>query len=346
MLIRNFSHIQSTGLRVSMLDEDSQLPDISTAEQQFIIPAIGQTLYNALDELLNLLEAPPPPPPDPLDEQEPEPPTPPDENLLNLLPRVQKPLAAFAYMADLPAIHTRLTSAGLRQTTSDGMPTAYRWQYDQMKAYLEERAYHTLEQMLQFLYDNATIYDEWINQDLLTMRTVLLFKSGNDFGKYYRLQQPYRTYMHLLPIIDEVIDQYLAPSVGRDFLEEISAMENPDDDTFNLLTSLRYAAANIAISKAAQKLPFRISPEGFTIINNIGSANMTATEQNVQVKDMGYLQKHTLADGEQYLRRAVRLLQTKASAELWNTFFDSDLYKGPDAYQADSGNSRRKIFRL
>jgi hypothetical protein len=152
--------------------------------------------------------------------------------------------------------------------------------------------------------------------------------------------------MHLLPIIDEVIDQYLAPSVGRDFLEEISAMENPDDDTFNLLTSLRYAAANIAISKAAQKLPFRISPEGFTIINNIGSANMTATEQNVQVKDMGYLQKHTLADGEQYLRRAVRLLQTKASAELWNTFFDSDLYKGPDAYQADSGNSRRKIFRL
>jgi hypothetical protein len=58
------------------------------------------------------------------------------------------------------------------------------------------------------------------------------------------------------------------------------------------------------------------------------------------------LQKSTQADGEQAMRRAIMFLQTLSSADLWPTFFESDLYKGPDAYKPDTGNSTRKIFRM
>jgi hypothetical protein len=332
MLIRTFQHIQDSGLRVSMLDEDSQLPDIATAEQQYIIPAIGQALYTALDAALDNL----------YNED-----TPPAAALVTLLPMVQKPLAAFAYLADLPAIHTRLTSSGIRQTTSEGMPTAYRWQYDEVKAYLEERAYHTMEVMLAYLYANADDYTD-IDTDLQANRATQIFTNGAHFALYFQLRQPFRTFIHLQPLLTEVVQQYITPAIGDDFLTELLAIADPDANTRKLLASLRYAAANLTISKAVQKLPYRISPNGFTIINATGGggAQSAPAEVNAASNQTGILHKRAEADGEQAMRRAIKYLQTLASADLWATFYESDLYKGPDAYKPDTGNSTRKIFRM
>jgi hypothetical protein len=340
MLIRTFQQISDSGLRVSMLDEDSQLPDIATAEQQFIIPAIGQALYDALDEVLDIQAMPAPAPGGPANPV-------PDEDLVALLPMVQKPLAAFAYLADLPAIHTRLTSSGIRQTTSEGMPTAYRWQYDEMKAFLEERAYHTLEVMLAYLYANAADYTD-INTDIQDNRAAQLFTNGAQFATFFQLRQPFRTFIHLQPLLTEVVQQYITPAIGEDFLTELLAEAEPSLHSIKLLASLRYAAANLTISKAVQKLPYRISPDGFTIINAAGGggAQSTPAEVNVTAQQAGLLQKRAEADGEQAMRRAIKYLQTLATAELWPTFFTSDLYKGPDAYKPDTGNSTRKIFRM
>jgi hypothetical protein len=314
-----------------MLDEDSQLPDIATAEQQFIIPVIGQALYTALDDALSAQ----------YDED-----NPPEAALLTLIPMVQKPLAAFAYMADLPSIHTRLTSSGIRQTTSEGMPTAYRWQYDEVKAYLEERAYLTLEVMLAYLYSNAADYTDYIDADLQDNRAPQMFTNGAQFAAYFQLKQPFRTFIYLQPLLAEVIQQYISPAIGDEFLAEVLSMAEPDSNTRKLQASLRYAAANLTISKAVQKLPYRISPDGFTIINATGAAQTVPGEKNLPATDTGILQKRAEADGEQAMRRAIKYLQTLATAELWPTFFESDLYKGPDAYKPDTGNSTRKIFRM
>lgn len=322
-----------------MLDEDSQLPDIATAEQQFIIPAIGQQLYNALNDTLDILSLPEP------DEGDPENPTP-DAALAALLPMVQKPLAAFAYWAELPAMHMRITSSGIRQTTSDGMPTAYRWQYEAAAAYLEERAYHTMEEMLRYLYIHAEDYND-IDQELQTARQQAIFQSGHHFSQYYRLRQPYRTFMHLKPLVEEVIIQHIAPSVGPVFLGELMQTPNPDTTDQQLINALRYATANLTIHKAVQKMPFKLTPDGFTIITNLSGGAATApADQNAAIRDMGFLQKITQTDGDQALRRAIRLLQTQSSENRWATFYQSALYKGPDDYKPDSGNSSRKIFRL
>jgi hypothetical protein len=264
---------------------------------------------------------------------------------------VQKPLAAFAYLDELPATHARITSAGVRRTSSDGMPTAYKWEYEKVEAYLEERAYRTLETLMQYLDEHAADYTEWLDQDIVKERKALLIKNGGQFQQYFPVQYPYLSWFRFLPMLRELTQTHITASFGIDFYNELMGITNNDAttdpahaDSVQLVYLLQMALTNLCIYQATEKLPVSISGLGFSI--RMATGTQTSENQTAAGDAIKGLAKRCYDDGKMYLRRAINHANSVASAEKFNTYFTSVHYTAPDTSPINRKNEVRKTFRF
>jgi hypothetical protein len=328
-LITTLEQVQATGLRITNIDRGARLPDMDFAQQEYLLPHLGQTLLTALEG------------PDLTPEYE------------TLLAMVQKPLAAFAYWNDLPHIHSRITDAGVRRTTTDNTPSAYRWEYEEARSYLEERAYALLEMLLAFLDTNQDDYPEWAtDEDVQELRAQVLMKSGKDFSQRYRLHQPYRCYYYLVPIVHDVERLYLEPMIGAAFLQsfrEKTATTELTAEEKQAMMLMKLAIAHLTIFEASKRLPCTITPLGFMVrntpageTNRTGADGMTPARQEVlnRAADASYVHgKKTLANLRKYLNET-------ASPTVLEDYYTSEFYDSANTPILDRKNDTRKIFRL
>lgn len=330
MLLKTIAEVKAV-LRISNLDDDSTLPDIESAEQTYIIPAIGQDLYDALNAGYNA---------DPVDLVQIE---------MDLLKKIQKPLAAFAYLDDIGIIHAQITNAGIRRTSTDNMPSAFRWEVDGVKDALANRAYQGMESLLQYLEKYKDQFPDWTNSNAYKRRTAYLIKSGYDFSDNFNLYQPLRTYNALYGIMGDVEELYIIPAIGKTFFDELKALTNPDTNQVRVIADLKKAIAHLCIRHACEKLPVRISDAGFTVNTAIGSNDTAnANRENVPNTNLSLLVSSCDRDGKNYLLKAKSFLDANAAAGIFATYFNSPLYTAPADPNApiDDPNSRRKIFTL
>jgi hypothetical protein len=330
MLLKTIAEVKSV-LRISNLDDASNLPDIASAEETYIIPAIGQTLYESLNSAYND-----------------EPPTlAPIEQ--DLLLKIQKPLAAHAYLDDLGLIHAQIGDAGVRRTTTDNMPAAYRWEVDEVKNALANRAFQGMESLLKYLEKYKAQFPDWTASEAFKRRTRYLIKSGYDFSDQFTLYHPLRTYNALLAIMGDVEELYIIPSIGKTFFDELKSAINPDANQVQVIADLKKAIAHLCIMHACEKLPVRISDAGFTINTAIGSSDSgNANREHAPNANLSVLITSCQRDGKSYLMKAKAFLNEKATALIFTTYFNSEYYKAPQDPDTpiEDGNSRRKIFTL
>jgi hypothetical protein len=329
-LIRTIAQVHATKLRVSNLDEDATLPDMDEAQRLYILPYIGAALIAELETTIDGIDGAETP-----------------ENLpyRTLLPYVQKPLAAFAYWAELPVMHSRITEAGVRRTTTDNMPAAYKWEYEEAHSYLEDRAYSTLEALLVYLEANAeTFADTYGASDQKQDREKQLIKSGEEFTTLYKLFQPSRTYHHLKPLLQDVELMYIAPAIGAEFYDELKALASPSALETKAINLLKLAMANISIYLATEKLPCRISANGFDVLNSMG--NNTSERAQAAETMLSKVGQAAKLFGEKYLNQCLSVLNENATAEVFTTFFESKFYTAPGNKIIDRKNDSRKIFRF
>lgn len=337
-MLTTLNEVLETGLRISTINTDDPLPEIAETIEKDFKPILGADLIAALQEAYETSFQAPPSNDDP------------HEHLMLLLPYVQKPLAAFAYLNELPATHARITSAGVRRTTTDSMPTAYRWEYEKVEQYLQERAHGSMETMLAFLDENAANYSDWLDQNLVTARKSLLLKNGGQLAQFVPIQFPYYSWYRLLPIIRELTANYIVSNLTQPFYNELMGVTNTDATTLptseeskQVIYSLQMALANLTIYMAALKLPARFTGNGFTIIKGGGSQN--PTESDAEGQQLKKIASRYQIDGNMYLRRAITYLNTNASSSLFASYFQSNKYIAPTKNLMDRKNGIRKTFR-
>lgn len=308
-------------LKISNLNTSSTLPDIESAEEKYIIPKIGKTLYN---ELLTAYEA----------------------NTLTtiqakLLLKVQKPLAAFAYFDGLATQHAIITDTGVRKIATDAMPTAYRWEFDEVKDSLANMGHQGMESMLQFLEDNSVSFPSWTASDAYAIRNKFLIKTALDFMDQYRIDQPHRTYSSLLGVMADVEDLYIKPTIGEAFFAELKADPAPNTDEKLVIATLKKSIAHLCIHHSLEKSLVKISEAGVTVYDRYadrgGSTAAQPTNDQIQ-----FVLNATKRDGHSYLVKAKSYLDEKASVSLFSTYFASTFYTAPKDYE--DPNKNRKIF--
>ncbi len=328
-LITTVEQVKATGLRITNIDRSAWLPDMDFAQQQYLQPHLGKDLLDALaaDTLTPEYTA--------------------------LLALVRKPLAAFAYWNDLPHLHSRITDAGVRRTTSDNTPAAYRWEYEEARGYLEEQAYAWLEAVLTFLDENRDDYAEWdTDTTVQAYRNRLLMKSGKDLSEYYRLHQPYRSFYYLAPVVLDVERMYLEPMIGKAFLQTFRDKEVTTpftDEELQAFSLMKSAVAQLTIYEASKKLPCTVTASGFMVRNTPASTETGAGRDGMVPADQATLQRAAdaaMVQGKKYLAALRKYLNTTASPTVMEDYYNSEYYSADNTAVLDRKNDSRKMFRF
>jgi hypothetical protein len=317
-LITSIQQVKAV-LRIASVDSESSLPDIAAAEYNHIIPRIGKELYN---ELLAAYEG----------------------NTMtgtqsNLLLKIQKPLAAFAYYDDLDMHHAMITDAGVRRTSSDNIPSAYRWEYDSVKTTLALKAHQGMEELLDWLEDNKASFPTYTGSEAYTKRNQYLIKSAKDFDDVYRISQKNRTYFALLNIMGDVELQYVVPLIGESYFAELKALVPPTPLETNVIRHLKRAIAQFTLFHAFEKNAVKITEQGPSIYDRYadrGGSDQAQPSADMMRFTMDALQR----DGQNWLKQAKKVLDANASPTVFANYYTSEYYTSPDVEQVDHNKDR------
>ncbi|MGN6293761.1 MAG: DUF6712 family protein [Chitinophagaceae bacterium] len=322
-------------VRVNFINSAKSLPDFQYAAERFLIPVIGQTMYD--DVLNDIVTAEfPENPPDgyvPIYD---------DEEFVN---RVRAVVCPLAYMLDLATSQVQLTDAGLRTISTDNMQAAHRWEYNEVRESLADKGSFAIESLLQYLFTNKADYPHWTDSDEYKLLNALVFKTGIEFSGYFKLSQPHRTFWTLRPLIAEVQDLYVAPLIGEEYYKTIVGKGDPSIEEKQVLLFIKKAVAQYTILKSIEKLLARQTAAGFTILLTAGNSDSANAGTAVATDNsLDLLYKSCERTGDAYALQLKEYLDKTASAEKLAEYFNSDKYVPPTTQESMSPNHCRKIF--
>lgn len=328
--------------KLSRLSDTANLPNVDKAGRMHLLPLLGKELYNDLNTKYN--GAPPT-----LNASEQE-----------LLKNIQLPLAAFTLLDDMAFMHTIITDSGIRTAHTDKMEPAHRWEFMELQNALIDYATDGIELLLGYLYDNIDDWPKWTNSNEFKDIDGLLIKTGADFRRHYPLSQPLRTYWSLRPIMQDVEENYLAPSLGRDLLAWVKTQDEivitADGGEVNVKKILKRCFAQFTIKHAVEVMPVKFDENGFTTLAFRGSLDSPTSDGRVAASVAELATKLDAAnrEGQNNLSRATMYLVNIANGlynidfgdDFTTAFDNSPLKADPNKKPYTNGNERRKIFRF
>lgn len=340
-LIKTVEEIRAVVPRISKLSNTANLPNMDKAAWKYIIPVIGQALYDSLQTKYNA-------------------------NTLNpaetaLLKLIQLPLAAGALYDELPFMHTTITDNGVRTPETAQMRSSQRWEYNYLKAGLVSNITEGQEMLLSYLYINKADWALWTASDAYKSFNSYIIRNGMEFDMLYKLRQPLRTFQILKPIMDDVDEMYLVSKLGRDMVKwlktQTTVIITENNAPIDILRLVKKAMAYLTVKHACSQQQVSFSDAGFTI--PVTDVDLPSTEGVTEANILAINQKMETAnrEGQNYLSKAAYYIKGWANgdyadtkpAEFTTAFENSPMYVAPGVVQeiVTNGNNYRKgVFRL
>jgi hypothetical protein len=178
---------------------------VESAEQKYIIPMIGQPLYDYIDALYN--DTPPLGPED-----------------SKLLKAIQRPLAFYTMLELFPYMLANVGDAGISEPTGQNLTGINQWKYFQtLEKYCSDGDLF-LETLLQFLENAPAIdYPDWTDSDAQKAARGLIINSAATLANYAAVAQSRRAFLLLRPFIQRCELQYIRPMLGVVMFDSLKA---------------------------------------------------------------------------------------------------------------------------
>lgn len=180
-------------------------PYITDAEKLYIIPLIGQELFDLIDGEYNGNTLSP-------------------DNTA-LLPYIQKPLAYYAQLLSINELSVTFGDRGIRDnnTTQDSMP-APRWKQEKLELQLLTKGDRHADKLLKYLEANATSskYALWFDDVTLNTRMsgTILYSTAKA-SEYIDINNSRRIYLRLRKFILDIEKTNIKKLVGKDQYDEL-----------------------------------------------------------------------------------------------------------------------------
>lgn len=322
---------------LSNLSNQAVMPDFAASENKYLIPVIGNALYDAINDKLNHT-----PTPTALSTEE-----------TAVLPFMRRVSAAYAFYDEMGTDAAKITDSGVRRLESANMPSAYGWQFKELKATLAQRAADSIEILLNYLFNHTDDYaDTWKLSEQYSRLKGMLIKSGTEFTGLYELFQPNRSFFAMAAIMDEVQEELISTSIGEDLVTYLAATLTEEEEK-KIQKQVKKALAYYTIARACKQFPVRFDSNGFTVLNSGGDGDNpeTAGRAPADVPMFRLKMEEAASQGEAFLKKAKkRAADYRADGgthAAFNTAFDAGpLASFVDPATKTKGNETRKIFRL
>jgi hypothetical protein len=325
-IVANDKNLIRQFVKINFINNATSYPDFAQAEEKYLLPLIGQELYDVVVAFSAAA---------PVDTT--------DQELLKKCRAVVVPLA---YLIDLPTIQVQITDAGLRNLSTENLQSAHRWEYNEVRELLMDKGAMAIDALLKFLFAHAADYGEWTSSQEYEQARELIFKTGEEFDRFFRTGQPHRVFWELRPLIREVEDFHISSAIGEEFYKALKEDPAPTDEEKKALELIRKSVAQTTIVKAIEKLSVKITDKGFTIQLSAGSADASNSgDKEAKDNQLSMLYNSCERSGDSYLVQLKEYLNKNASVNLFQLYFESALYQAPNTV-VESPNCNRRIFGL
>ncbi len=309
--------------------ELSSLPKTDIAESKYLLPILGQALYDALQTAYT-------------------------NNTMTtaqskLLIYCQGIIGPHSIIRTLPLKQTLLSDAGLLVNENENNPRPFKWQYHEAITALYNIAYEHYELLITYLRANRTTFTDWASSPYNAASVFHIIRDGDELREVLPIDMPHRCYWALKPLFDSHCAEFMITNIGSEYYADLNTRLKADgfDKASNeylfVVRKLRMAAARYAMKYAAIEMSLRFSPNGFTIVDEIkdnaeeGRTDAGATRLNLFINEMGE------AAGK-FMQEAVDYLNNNASVSVFDTYYNSSKYVNPTAVTRHADNNRKGIF--
>ena len=312
-LIDNLSQVlTAASINVSNSIEN-WFPYIGEAQETFIKPVLGDTLYQQLQETANPIVREP--------EQKPV-----DTHLFDLLEMIRKPLALYALWLGADEFGVSISSQGIQVIETPTHKTAPQYRVQNLKENWIRRANTSLDLVLKFLDEHKEDYPGYEPQDAdLFIRGTLEFNSEVD------IRESRRVFVSLKPIIRSVEKKYIRPTLSAELFDELKTAWKSDDDLTSsqiaLLDLIRPALAHLTMARALLEISIDILDWG--IFDTAGNTFANVSSKQASNKDrISIMAEANQRDGESELKALQQYLDEIASEDIYTAYFHSTRYAG------------------
>ncbi|MCX6267042.1 MAG: hypothetical protein NTW16_06755 [Bacteroidetes bacterium] len=332
MLISTIAQLRAASSVNVSNNIDNWLPYLSDAEEMFIIPVIGQPLYDLM--LAHTLYDPNPRNPEVDDElgtgdQSPDAPTADLVILLydELLLKIRKSIALYALFLGVDEMSLSISSAGIQVIQSDTHKAAPQYQIMNLKETYLTRAHRQIDLILKFLTQNTSAFDQYYHPS-----TPCFIRNADEFQVYSDIHSSRRVFLSLLPVMGSIEQKYIKPtlspelfnSLKSEFRSDVLSEENKILIDFIVPALVHLTMARALLEISIDTLDWGIFNSSTNTFNNIQTK---AQENRNRVSSMHEANQR---DGEAELKMLQEFLDNNASADKYALYFNSSRYAGAE----------------
>lgn len=279
-------------------------------EPNFIIPVIGQELYDHLNEKLainrNKLTA--------LERQ--------------LLEKIYYPLANYCILNFIPTGRVTIGPSGITVSLTAEQRSASKEQIRDLKLQLEGNAWKGIESLIKFLELNANDFAMWTNSDAYSILTENFINTAEEFTKWYNIGGSRRLFMAMKSIMNNVDETAIQKQTGKELYDELKTQIAAPSTLTNLnktlLKVIRPVVALSTVERAMIELRVKITANGLQLdyVSVDSDAPATPNEEiTALLKSVNERKDKAVTDLHDFLY---------AKASDYPLFGASDAYQAPD----------------
>lgn len=306
---------------------------LEQATDRYIIPAIGQPMYDELvaQPFASL----------PLEYQK-------------LHKKMARALAYYTLYEGLPGMEVAIGDFGAVSHKTENREAVNKRQSQSMLKDTAAKADYWLEHALQFLEKNQLNYKVWETSEAYSESQGLFLRSAIELTEYYPAAQNRRSvYLRVRPFVKNCEEKYLRHEISAGLYAYLKKLIStpfnlPFSDNDNtLLRYVRLYVASIAMYEAHYTLSTELTEHGYRTL----FANDSGTHQQNQAASetqLNAFRDRAWADAQSHRRELRTWLDTNASLSLFPDYFGSTLYPvaGVKTTYSLPDNANRKSFRF
>jgi hypothetical protein len=252
---------------------------------------------------------------------------------------LRRATAYYAACLFIPSKHTTTASAGEMQNNSNQASPAslssLKFKLWQVTLQADKHMDILLEFMEKQVFINNTYFDLWKESTAYKKGTSPFFRHTTAFNYYYNIFESRRTFLALIPHINDVCEDIITPVICNDLFLEIKEQLESDslsDANSTLLHHIRKTVAYLAVAKAAPYLSIVVESDGFKIVSSTEGMDKRDSAMNQHQARIDKLVNHALDEGTKNLNRLKKYIAD--NAQLYTLYINSPCYTAANARRA------------
>ena len=308
-IVTNISQVkEASTINLTNLLKNWQ-PYINEAEKVFIKPFIGVECYQQLIDIANASGSW-------------------DSSMDEVMELARTAVSLYALYLGIDEMAVSVSSQGIQVIANDTHKPAPQYAVMNLRETWIARAHRNMDFLLEYLDEHREVFTTFS-----PATKGLFITSAKHFQKYVDIRESRRLYVSLQPIMKSVERKYILQTLGKEYFEEIkekingSASEELSADDQTILDLIEPAVAHLTIARALQEISIDVLDWGIfeTAGNTFESVKGKA---NTNAERVSTMLEANLNDGNAEIKELQEYLDTNASKDKYEAYFNSSKYIG------------------